>query len=685
MASEAVKLGVCYYPEQWPETMWQHDAARMVALGIGVVRIGEFAWSRIEPRAGEYDWAWLDRIIEILAKAGLQIVLGTPTATPPAWLIRAQPEILAWDQAGQVRQFGSRRHYCFSSCAYRIHCARIVTELARRYGHHPALLGWQTDNEYGCHDSTMSFSPSARAGFGEWLAERYQNIEQLNSAWGNVFWSMEYQDFSQIGLPNLCVTEANPAHWLDFRRFSSDQVLSFNQLQCQILRELSPGRRVTHNMMGFIADFDHFALGQQLDFASWDSYPQGFTQDRMRISDEERSYYLATGHPDVAAFHHDLYRAVGRGHWWVMEQQPGPVNWAPYNPIPAPGMVRLWSWEALAHGAECVCYFRWRQLPFGQEQMHAGLLRSDDQPAPGWHEVAQVAQELLLLRQAGELLAGAQKTDDMAEARGDSIGDTVGAAMVGRARVALVFDYQAEWMVAIQPQGRQASVLHTAFAWYSAVRALGQDVDLLPPGAALDGYQVVLLPCQPVIGAELLASLQATSAAVLFGPRCGSKTDQFMIPPELPPGPLQVRLPFKVTRVGSMPPDWQMRFVWQDEAYVARDWVEQLQFVAEPDADLRAGAGNLIHAFGNWTYLSAAVEPAFVADWVASQLGAPVAQTAASLPRGARWRSRGNLRFALHYGEQSWIPEPPPDARKLFGPDTLQRGDCSCWQVNQPY
>ena len=658
-------LGVCYYPEQWPESMWQHDARRMRSLGLSVVRIGEFAWSRIEPAYGQFDWGWYDRILAILHQEGLQVVLGTPTATPPAWLVAAHPEMLALDVQGRVRGFGSRRHYCFSSQIYRQHCQRIVTALAERYGQHPALYGWQTDNEYGCHDTTYSYSPNAQIRFRAWLKQRYDGaIARLNHAWGTVFWSQEYAAFEQIDLPNLCVTEANPAHWLDFRRFASDEVASFNQLQCEILRRLSPGKPLTHNFMGLVTDFDHYELGQQLDFASWDSYPQGFTLDRMRLSDQEQADYLETGHPDIAAFHHDLYRRVGRGRWWVMEQQPGPVNWAPYNPVPHAGMVRLWSWEAFAHGAECVSYFRWRQIPHGQEQMHAGLLRPDDVPAAAWPEVAQVAQELELVRQA---LAGSDEAADVA-----AVAVSAEAASPLAGTVALILDYEAQWMVEIQPQGARASVVHTALAWYGAVREAGLNVDILPPGASLAPYALVLVPCQPVISDAFLATLQASRAKVLFGPRCGSKTPQLAIPPELPPGPLQCGLPFKVIRVASLPPTWVQTFEWQGQHFQARHWHEELEGALDH---------TIVHTHGNWTYLSAGVEAAFVAAW----LRANDSPGMENLPPGARWRVRGKLHFALHYGELPWQPmlstALPANARKVFGPDCLQRGDCACWLV----
>ena len=390
-----MRLGVCYYPEHWPEDWWADDAAAMAAMGLSRVRIGEFAWSRIEPEPGRYDWGWLDRAVETLHAAGLGIIMGTPTATPPKWLVDTMPDMLAVDADGRPRKFGSRRHYCFSHRGYRAECARIVTALAERYGNHPAVVAWQTDNEYGCHDTAISYSDAARDAFRSWLGVKYATVGALNAALGNVFWSMEYRSFGEIDLPNLTVTEPNPAHVLDFRRFASDEVVSFNRLQCDILRAASPGRDIVHNFMGFFTQFDHHAVARDLDVVTWDSYPLGFLDSFAMFSDDDKARYERQGHPDIAAFHHDLYRGMAaNGRWAVMEQQPGPVNWARHNPAPLPEMVRLWTIEAMAHGAELVSYFHWRQAPFGQEQMHSGLHGPDRVEAPGAAEVRAVAGSL---------------------------------------------------------------------------------------------------------------------------------------------------------------------------------------------------------------------------------------------------------------------------------------------------
>jgi beta-galactosidase GanA len=225
-------IGVCYYPEHWPRNVWEQDASDMVALGIKYVRIGEFMWSTIQPAppppppaSAVYDWSVLDDAIEVLGRHGLKVVLGTPTACPPKWLIDAHPDVLPYDAQETPRKFGSRRHYSFSSPTFREHTAAVCGAMAQRYGEHPAVVGWQLDNEYGCHDTVRTYDPGAQRAFREWLAARYGgSIAALNTAWGSKFWSSEYRSFEEVDLPCGTVTEASPSHRLDFFRFSSDQV-----------------------------------------------------------------------------------------------------------------------------------------------------------------------------------------------------------------------------------------------------------------------------------------------------------------------------------------------------------------------------------------------------------------------------------------------------------------------------
>ena len=649
--NEPMRLGVCYYPEHWPEDWWADDARRMVEMGLTRVRIGEFAWSRIEPEPGQFDWGWLDRAIETLGNAGLGIILGTPTATPPKWLVDQMPDMIAVDAGGKPRKFGSRRHYCFSHLGYRAQSARITQAVAERYGNHPAIVAWQTDNEYGCHDTAVSYSEAAQSGFRLWLAARYGDIAALNTAWGNVFWSQEYRSFDEVDLPNLTVTEPNPAHVLAFRRFSSDQVVAFNCTQVSILRQLSPGRDVTHNFMGFFTQFDHHAVGADLDVSTWDSYPLGFLE-QFWFSEDEKLRYTRQGHPDIAAFHHDLYRGCSKGRWAVMEQQPGPVNWARFNPAPLPGMVRLWTLEAMAHGAEFVSYFRWRQAPFAQEQMHAGLLRPDRIDDVGAHEARAAAADI----------------------------ETIGALGLPPKSVALIYGYEADWVTDAQPQGKSFSALRVSFEYYTALRKLGLDVDIIAPDTALDGYQMVVVPCLPIVPDALAARLIAFSGPVLIGARTGSKTSEFAIPPALPPGPLQDWLGLKVIRVESL----RNGFAYQGDGFAVRHWIETVETSNPPRARLDDGRGVWFSNERNDHYL-ACWPDAELLNRVIIQLTQSAAIKTVTLPNDIRVRRAGRHWFAFNYGTQAATFDPDifgtGQYRSVVGSIQIEAGGVAVWEM----
>ncbi|NIZ59731.1 beta-galactosidase [Sedimentitalea sp. CY04] len=616
-------LGTCYYPEHWSPDIWAEDARRMAEAGLTWVRIGEFAWSRIEPKPGELHWDWLDQAINVLGQAGLKVVLGTPTATPPKWVLDKHPDMLAVDDQGRPRKFGSRRHYCFSHSGYLEECRRIVELMAERYGQNPHVAAWQTDNEYGCHDTTLSYSDAARQGFRHWLRKQFSDqgqndgIGALNTAWGNVFWSMEYSEFDDIDLPNLTVTDPNPSHVLAFRRYTSDQVVAFNRAQVDIIRAHSQAP-VAHNYMGRITDFDHFKVGADLDIASWDSYPLGFLEDRVGASADEQRKYANQGHPDFQAFHHDLYRAVGRGRWWVMEQQPGPVNWAPYNPAPLPGMVRLWSWEAFAHGAEAVCYFRWRQAPFAQEQMHAGLLRPDSADAPAIVEARQVADEI-------------QQSPDLHPMQ---------------AKVALMFDYDADWAWTIQPQGTGLSYFGLIFDHYRALRRAGLSVDILPPDSRdFSGYSLVLAPGMMHMPEDLKQALSTCDAEVLVGPRTAARDANMAIPVPLPPA--FPGLDVTVSRVETMRPD---RPVALHSGGAAIGYLEELEGSAEVTLQTTAGAAVAMRT-GHVTYMGGWGDDAAL-DTLIGDLCARASLATLALPEGVRIRDTANERFWFNYNAE---------------------------------
>ena len=325
MNAPVFSFGVDYYPEQWPEERWPEDARLMQAAHFNVVRLAEFAWSKMEPHPGSFDFDWLDRLLGILQARGIFAVLGTPTASPPPWLMTKHPGIFRMREDGRRVTYGNRCGYCPNNPDYREHIQLIVTAMAKHFASHPAVIGWQIDNEMG----ERCYCPECQSRFKDWLRLRYGSLENLNSAWGTNFWSHVYNDWEEIPVPLSTGAAPNPGLALDFRRFVSDSFVDYQDLQVGILRATCLGHFITHNFMGFgYEGLDYFDLARSLDFVSWDNYPFGFWQNKFPGNDPGR---LALGH--------DAMRGLKQSNFWVMEQQAGPSGWETVSPTPSPWSV----------------------------------------------------------------------------------------------------------------------------------------------------------------------------------------------------------------------------------------------------------------------------------------------------------------------------------------------------------
>ncbi len=530
-----MKLGVCYYPEHWPHDRWPIDAQMMRDAGLTYVRIAEFAWQLMEPAEGQFAWEWLDEAIATLADAGLQVVLGTPTAAPPAWLTHDYPDVLPVDAQGRTRNSGTRRHYCPTSPTYRRYSERIVRAMAERYGAHPAVVGWQIDNEFGCHDTGRCYCDQCAAAFRVWLQRKYGTLDALNEAWGAVFWSQSYGRWEEIRLPNLTPTGANPSHVLDYYRFASETTVAYQQLQVDLLRRHAAGQFVTTNTLGDYEDLDYHALARPLDFVTWDSYPTGHAEHQgealYRPEAPGSTFAYDVGDPYVTGFCHVKARGYKQAPYWVMEQQCGPINWSRFNTAVRPGAVRLWTWHALAEGADAVIYFRWRAVRFAFEQYHSGLLHHDASPATGY-------RELLTMRDERDLMAAVASCPPTAE-------------------VALLLDYDDLWAIQIQPHRADFGHQRHLFLYYRALAKLGIPADIIPSDADLSRYKLIIAPSAFLADgalAQRLAAYANSGGTVLLGVRSGFKTSTNLVTDQPLPGVLCDLVAVTVTDWGSLLP-----------------------------------------------------------------------------------------------------------------------------------
>jgi len=372
-AFDTMTVGVCYYPEHWDKSLWEEDLRRMLASGITVVRIAEFAWSLLERTEGVFTLDWFDPFLDLCEKMGMKVIFGTPTATPPAWLTEKYPETLNCDITGVKYRHGMRRHYNYNSPIYREKCAIIVEKIAKHYGSRPCIIGWQIDNELNCEKDEF-YAEADSAAFRVWLQNRYTTLDALNDAWGTVFWSQTYTDWQQIYVPRPAPHAAyNPHLHLDYLRFISHSAISFCDMQAKILRmHIAPDVFITTN--GMFAHLDNHAMTRDcLDLYTYDSYPNfAFALDTKNIeSNLLRDRWSGMKLTEV--------RSICKN-FGIMEQQSGAGSWTSRmdNPMPRPGQMTLWALQSVAHGADFVSFFRWRTATVGTEIYWHGILGYDN-------------------------------------------------------------------------------------------------------------------------------------------------------------------------------------------------------------------------------------------------------------------------------------------------------------------
>ncbi len=625
-------IGVDYYPEHWPRERWEEDARLMAEAGFNVVRLAEFAWSRMEPAEGRFEFAWLDEAIETLDRRGIRVVLGTPTASMPPWAAVKYPEVMALRPEGGREPYGHRKYACLSCEAYRMLSERITETMCGHYAGNRAVIGWQTDNEFDAHPCACD---SCRRAFQDWLREKYGAIDELNQAWGTVFWSHEFGNFTEVPLP-LTVKTVNPGMALDHKRFVTFLNAEFQRAQARIMRERCPGHFITHNFQESFTDLDYFEMAKDIDFPAWNSYP----------------IWGKPGLPYSSAAMADVLRGLKGGNFWTMEQVCGNQGWSYMSRSVRPGEIRRLIFQQVAHGADGFLWFRWRTCPFGWEQNAHGMLSYDGVPRRRYRECAAATRDL---RSVEKEIAGTR----------------------ARADVALLLDYESSWSIRVQPgfienapgwwlepgaAARLNDYREQFMRYYRALLRAGVNVDVVARDGDFSDYRLLISPelvIMPDAAAGAITGFVRNGGTLLTDLRSDLKDERNSCHQRLLPGLLRETLKIRIEEYESLAEDaliaGRRDFPGRFHGHIGCDWVipEGAQVLAGYANDYLKGYAALTLATsgrGRAYYVGTiAREEAFYDRLIAHALKTAGIKRSFALPPGVELASRETRDKRLHF------------------------------------
>ena len=548
-----IDMGTCYYPEHWDKSMWEEDIDRMLGIGIRTIRIAEFAWSKVEPEEGSFTYEFFDEFLDLTDEKGMQVILGTPTATPPAWLTEKYPDVLNARKDGVLFRHGMRRHYNYNSDNYKRLSSAIVEKFAQHYGKRKSVIGWQIDNEINCEIAEF-YSDSDDKAFRLFLQEKYESFDNLNDAWGTVFWNQTYTDWSQVHLPRTTIQgTVNPHQTLDYYRFVSDSACKWAKMQADIIRKYKKDDDfITTN--GIFGHLDYQRMrDESLDFITYDSYPNfayiidGYDGDENALRDRWWSKNLSETRAISPIF-------------GIMEQQSGANGWntSMAAPTPRPGQITLWTMQSIAHGADFISYFRWRTATFGTEMYWHGILDYSGRDNRRLKEISEISSKLEKISE----IAGSQYN----------------------ARVAILRDYDnifdAEldvWHKSVDEQSQNA-LFTAAQKTHTPIDYVYLTDDL---SKKLTDYDLVIYPHMTIVDERFIPVLTEyvkRGGKLLIGCRSGYKEITGKCTTEKLPGKLKVLTGCDIPEYTYIAPDaGNLRIRWDDTVFSGAVFADQLK------------------------------------------------------------------------------------------------------------
>ena len=666
-----MSVGVYYYPEHWPEEQWERDLRNIAEMGFDFTHFGEFAWAFMEPKEGEYIFTWLDKAVDIADKYGLEVIMCTPTPTPPAWLTDKHPEILIKNSEKQAAVHGTRQHASWSSPVYKDYVRRIVEKLGERYGSDPRIIGWQLDNEPSHYGWEQDYNEAAHENFKQWLKERYGTIEKLNEKWGLAFWSEKYNNFDQIAIPNASLSPIdfiNQHALLDWKRFTADEAAKFLKLQTDILKDHVKDQWITTNYMGSYHAVDPWR-SEYLDFISWTSYPvSGYTEG---IGQEG----FRRGDPFSIGFASDRFRPYN-GKTGVMEIQISQVCWGNYNPRLYPGMRKVFLNHVLSGGNYFACFYRYRQPTFNYEQNILGIVGTDGVTlTDGGKEIVEFIEEVKKLRKASE-----------------DINNQIPESYRNR-KTAILWNNDQYWITNHQKHTNQWDYMNVVKGYYDLLKSFGCPVDFISEDQDFDQYSVVIAPSYELVDEELVKKWRnyvEQGGHLVLTPRTAVKDTNGHYPEMKRGAMIYDLIGAEIEFYDNLPPSQYASVNYKDNNYSWNNWGESLnitsgQAIATHQDQFYSGntaVSRKDYGSGTITYIGIDSDDKKLEKAILQDIYQNAGISIENYPEGVIIDWRDGFWIGVNYSDKSYSIDAEKDAF-IIGSNYLKPAGTSVWKYEQ--
>jgi beta-galactosidase len=661
-----ITTGIYYYPEHWSESQWERDIKKIAAMGYEFVHLAEFAWFKLEPVEGKFDFAWLDKVVNLCEKYNLKVLMCTPSATLPAWMRQKYPETYLM-YGNYIRgEHGTRGLGSITNTKFKFFVQRIVTELANHYGQNKSIIGWQLDNE---PEAKTDYSPSSKIAFREWLLNKYQHIDSMNAAWGNAFWSQRYNNFNQVIIPNTTLVNwwgNNPHALLDLKRYSADAQANFLDLQSAVLRKyISANQFITTNYTA-VSPFADPRRTKKMDFATYTAYPNGGSSNIGNLG-------FRLGDSKAVLFASEYYK-LGNGVTGVMEMQPGPTNWAGYASLLYPGAVRMWLFHSFAAGGKLACSYRFRQILYGAEQYHAGVIKTDGvTTSQGGEEYIQFNKEIKQLR---ELFTPNAPMPQKLAAR----------------KTAIVWNLENFWSIDRQKQNTQWDAWNYPVKFLEMAKSFGAPVDIVDEKTDLSMYKIVIIPAYEMADASLIKKWNnyvAQGGHLIITCRTATKNyDGHFWEGEMA-SPLSGLIGAHIKATDMLPPNNKGDILANQNHYSWNVWGDVLEpeenitaLASYNDQFYKGKAAVVKHNIGKGavTYIGVVTDDMKLEKEILKEMYAAAGATVENYPQGVYMYWRDGFYIAVNYSSGDYAMELSPSAQILIGENVLKPAGVLVWK-----